>query len=275
MTATNTANTQEAARRSDPPAEAGGGLYVYCIAPGQPGRTLGPIGLDGQVVYTVASGPVCAVVHDCEPRPYESQDPQVVRQWVIAHQRVVQQAMDTFRAVLPMAFDVVVGNDRTAPAEALRAWLDEKRERFVRLLGRLADKAEYGVQVFCDRQAIAASLIDADENLRALRDEARDKPKGLAHVLQQKLARAVRGAFERRADELAADFYQRVRRSVDDVRVEKLKTDDAGRQMLLNLSCLMTRGAETLGRQLDAIRSVEGIRVRFTGPWPPYSFVGA
>ena len=44
--------------------------------------------------------------------------------------------------------------------------------------------------------------------------------------------------------------------------------------MLLNLSCLMQEGSGDLGRVLDEIQQTKGISVRFTGPWPPYSFVG-
>ena len=45
--------------------------------------------------------------------------------------------------------------------------------------------------------------------------------------------------------------------------------------MLLNLSCLMGKGNPTLGNVLEEIQETEGISVRFTGPWPPYSFVNA
>ena len=251
-------------------------LYVYCVARGDGNCLLGPIGLDAQTVYTLTSGPLRAVVHNCPSRPYESQDPQVLQKWIIAHQEVVQAAASAFGAVLPMSFDMIVHSATTGSAgDALIAWLDEKRDRFSRLLERVEGKAEYGVQVFCDRQHIAASLVEDDQSLRDMRDQAAAKPRGLAHVIQQKLAKAVREGVEKRADTLAQDFYARVRRCVDDVRVEKLRKDDSGMQMLLNLSCLMPDGAKDLGRELDEIEDTPGVSVRFTGPWPPYSFVGA
>jgi hypothetical protein len=250
-------------------------LYVYCVARGDGNCLLGPIGINGQTVYTLTGGPIRAVVHNCPSRPYESQDPQVLQQWIIAHQEVVQAAARAFGAVLPMSFDMIVRRATTGSAgDALRAWLDEKRDRFSRLLDRLDGKAEYGVQVFCDCRQMAASLVEGDQALRDMRDEAAAKPRGLAHVIQQKLARAVREGVEKQADTLAQDFYTRLRRCVVDVRVEKLRKDDSGMQMLLNLSCLMPDGAKELGRELDAIQETSGVSVRFTGPWPPYSFVG-
>jgi hypothetical protein len=261
--------------QGNPPAVAQDALYVYCVARGDGSCLLGPIGLDGQMVYTVASGDIRAIVHNCPAQPYQSQDPQVLEGWVMAHQSVVFAATKAFGTVLPMAFDVIVrGGPGGGAIVALRGWLDEKRERFTQLLERLAGKAEYGVQVLWDRQAIAASLVQSDDELRKIQDEAREKPKGMAHLLQQKLAKGVRARMETQADLFAQDFYARIRRCVDDVRVEKLKKDDGGKQMLLNLSCLMPDGGKELGHVLDKIQETAGIRVRFTGPWPPYSFVG-
>ena len=253
----------------------GEGLYLYCVARGDANRVLGPIGLDGQVVYTVGSGRLLAVVHNCQAEPYQSQDPQVVQGWAVAHQNVVRAAADAFGTVLPMAFDMIVrGAAGGGAVGALREWLGERRERFTGLLDRLAGTAEYGVQVLWDPEAVAASLVESDDELRRMREEVRDKPKGLAHLLGQKLAKAVRAAMERQADLFAQDFYARIRKSVEDVRVDKLKKGDEGAQMLLNLSCLMQEGRGDLGRVLDDIQQTQGISVRFTGPWPPYSFVG-
>ena len=250
-------------------------LYVYCVARGDGSCLLGPIGLNGQMVYAVGSGDIRAIVHNCPAQPYQSQDPQVLEGWVMAHQSVVRAATKAFGTVLPMAFDVIVrGGPGGGAIVALRGWLDEKRERFTQLLERLAGKAEYGVQVLWDRQAIAASLVQSDDELRKIQDEAREKPKGMAHLLGQKLAKGVRARMETQADLFAQDFYARIRRCVDDVRVEKLKKDDGGKQMLLNLSCLMPDGGKELGHVLDEIQKTMGICVRFTGPWPPYSFVG-
>jgi len=251
------------------------GLYVYCVARGDGHYLLGPIGLDGQSVYTAGSGGIRAVVHNCWAEPYQSEDPQVVERWVVAHQNVMRAATEAFGTVLPMAFDMIVrGSPGGGAVGALRDWLEERRSRFTQLLDRLAGKAEYGVQVLWDRQVIAAWLIESDDELHKMQNEAQDKPKGLAHLLQQKLAKTVRAAMEKQADLFAQDFYARIRRCVEDVRVDKLRKLDGGKQMLLNLSCLMQEGSSDLGRVLDDIQQTQGISVRFTGPWPPYSFVG-
>jgi hypothetical protein len=46
------------------------------------------------------------------------------------------------------------------------------------------------------------------------------------------------------------------------------------KQMLLNLSCLLFKEkSKILGEELEKINHLKGFFVRFTGPWPPYSFV--
>jgi hypothetical protein len=175
------------------------GLYVYCVARGKDHYTLGPIGLDSQRVYTLASGDLCAVVHDRQVEPYQSEDVQAVERWVLTHQRVVSTATEAFGTVLPMAFNMIVyGDENGVAAGNLTAWLKEKRDRFTHLLDKLAGKAEYGVQVFWEPEVITAALIQNDPELRRIREEARTKPRGLAYMLQQKLAKAARTALETR-----------------------------------------------------------------------------
>lgn len=254
------------------------GLYVYCVARAWGNCPLGRIGLDDNLVYAVPSGDICAVVHSGKPEPYQADDPQTVQGWVFAHQRVIQTAMEAFGTVLPMAFNMIVHENLDNGAiENLQAWLAENRDRFTRLLDKLNGKAEYGVQVFWDRKVVAETIVKSDPELYKIRDEARDKPKGLAYMLQQKLAKATRAALERQANRYVEDFYTRIRQCVDEVQVDTLKKVDppaVDKQMLLNLSCLMTRGDPALGAVLEEIQKTEGISVRFTGPWPPYSFVG-
>jgi len=251
-------------------------IYVYCVARGRTHWLLGPIGLDGHMVYTVPHDGLCCVVHTCPAKPYQSDDPQVVESWVVAHQRVIHTALDAFGAVLPMAFNMIVrGGPNGDAARNLKGWLAEKRGRFIPLLDNLVGKAEYGVQVFWDRQSIAGALVEDQPELRRMRDNALAKPKGLAYMLQQKLAKATGAALEDLAKQYVQGFYERIRQSVDQVHVDRLKKCDRGQQMLLNLSCLAGTGSRALGPVLEEIERVEGISVRFTGPWPPYSFVRA
>jgi len=252
------------------------GLYVYCVARVRVNRLLGPIGLDYSMVYTVPSGGLCCAVHSCRAQPYQSEDPQAVQAWVTTHQRVVQAADEAFGTVLPMAFNMIVRDGPGGSAiQNLKAWMSEKQGDFHARLGRLAGKAEYGVQISWDRRVVTEGLVRSDPELAKMRDEVLIKSEGLAYMLQQKLTQATRTALEGQANRCVQDFYSRIRQCVDEVRVDKLKKTDDGKQMLLNLSCLTAKDDGSLGQALDEIRKIDGISVRFTGPWPPYSFAAA
>ena len=252
-------------------------LYVYCIVPGSQEVNFGPFGLEMSDVRTIPGPGISAVVHECPARPYQSKDRAVVEEWVAAQHRVVEMAWERFGSVLPMSFDMIVrGNDGASAHENLIKWMAEKRDAFACQLERLAGKAEYGVKISWGPKVIAADVLQNDPDLQGLEREIQAKPKGLAYIWRAKLEKAVKEQMEARAEEYFRAFYHRIRDCVLDLRVEQPKKTEDGTQMLLNVSCLVKKGDHgRLGRELDQIAEIRGIRVRFTGPWPPYSFVSA
>ena len=61
---------------------------------------------------------------------------------------------------------------------------------------------------------------------------------------------------------------------VDDVQVNKPRPVP-GKMMVLNLSLLTDQaGVQRVGDYLEPVSQESGAEVRFTGPWPPYSFAG-
>lgn len=259
------ANQNEAAR------------YVYCIVEGRERASLGNIGVDALEVYTIASGDISAVVHDCPAKPYASDDPEVVKQWVLAHQKVVDAAWERFGTVLPLAFDTMIkGEGDRGPDENVVKWLESERAELRSKFERVRGKAEYGVQVLWDPKVVAEEIVRRNQEIRKIDEEIRTKPKGAAYMYKQKLEKALKLALEREADESFKDFYKRISTVVDEARVEKTKKVENSKQMVMNLSCLACKEkAAALGKVLDEINAREGIFVRFTGPWPPYSFVAA
>ncbi|MFQ5873110.1 MAG: GvpL/GvpF family gas vesicle protein, partial [Dehalococcoidia bacterium] len=202
-------------------------------------------------------------------------DPEVVKGWLITHQKVVDAAWQRWTTVLPLGFDTIIsGQGRGEPEENVRNWLGDDYEGLKRKMERVRGEAEYGVQVFWDRRAIAQDLIEMTPEIRRLDEELRSKPRGLAYMYRQKLDRALKKEMEAKADQCFKDFYHRIKQHVDDLKVEKTKKADEERQMIMNLSCLVYKDKCTeLGEELEGIDKMEGFSVRFTGPWPPYSFV--
>ena len=252
------------------------GRYVYCIADARETKSLGKIGIEGYEVYTIPYKDICAVVHSCPAQPYQSNDQEVVKAWVMTHQKVVDAAWERWGTVLPLSFDTIIRGEAEKSAEQnVKDWLKQEYEAIKKRIEKVRSKAEYGVQAFWEPKTIAQSLTWTSPEIGKLDKEIKTKPKGLAYMYRQRLENLMKHEMETKADECFKDFYGRIRKYTDDVRVEKTKKAEPGLQMIMNLSCLVYRDRYTeLGEELGKINRMRGFAVRFTGPWPPYSFVG-
>jgi len=250
------------------------GKYLYCVAEGSERISLGKIGIEDNEVYTIPYNDLCAVVHNCPAQPYKSEDNEVVKSWIMAHQKVVDIAWEKFGTVLPLGFDTIIqGNEDTDPDENMKNWLREDYESLKEKMEKVRGKEEYGVQVFWDPKVIAHKIVQRNEEIQKLEQEMKSKPKGAAYMYKQKLEKAIKKEMEAKADHYFKDFYNQIKKHVDDLRVEKTKEIDKDKQMLINLSCLVCKDkSKELGEELEKINKMEGFSVRFTGPWPSYSF---
>ena len=249
--------------------------YLYCIAEGNKKISFGNIGIEDNEVYTIPYEDLCAVTHKCSPEPYKSEDNEVVKKWAMAHQKVIDTAWEKFGTVLPLGFDTIIkGEENTTPDENMKNWLKDDYENLTQKMGKLKDKAEYGAQIFWDPKIISEGLIETNPEIKKLSEEIKSKSKGLAYMYKQKLENLLKKEMEKEADRYFKDFYEQIRRCGDEIKVEKTKKPEEGKQMLMNLSCLLTKEkSKILGDELEKIDNMEGFFVRFTGPWPPYSFV--
>jgi len=252
------------------------GRYLYCIADSSEGGSLGNIGIEENEVYSIPYDDLCAVVHNCTARPYASEDPEIVKGWVVAHQRVVDAAWERFGTVIPIGFDAIIQGDADADPEAnMKKWLQSDHDNLKGKMEKVRGKAEYSVQILWDKAKAAKLATDESPEIKELTKEIRSKPRGLAYMYRQKLESLLRKEMEGRGERYFREFYERIASHADDIRVEKTrKTDGEDKEMLLNLSCLLPKeGSQGLGDELEKINALEGFSVRYTGPWPPYSFV--
>ncbi len=252
------------------------GRYLYCIVNAGTRASFGPIGINREQVYAVAVREIAAIVHACPAEPYESGDEKTVKQWILAHQHTVDMATERFGTVLPFGFDTIVKGDDGRVEE----WLIEHYGELKQDLDRLKDRAEYGVQVFWDRDAAGRRIEENNQEVRKLRNELGSKPKGIAYMMERRVKSMVEELLNREMETLREDLYSRISVHAEEVRVEPPKTRTSegmeGMEMLLNLSCLVHRDdVESLGDELETINGREEFSVRFTGPWAPFSFAGS
>jgi len=252
------------------------GRYIYGVAAGVKAVSLGPIGIEGNEVYTIPCGGFCAVIHSCPAEPYQSGDEETVKKWVRTHQGVLDESKKALGTVIPMSFDTILRSkeDAISPDQVVRDWLETDHDRFQTVMERIKDRDEYGVQIFYAPGLVVKQISDESQEICKIREEMASKSPGMAYLYKQKVERAVKAEIERLAGEWFTDFYSRIKGHCDDIVVEKTKKADRNRVMLLNLSCLVAREkVNNLGEDLGKINNLEGFSVHFTGPWPPYSFV--
>jgi hypothetical protein len=244
--------------------------YIYCVLSGE-ARDWQLRGLDGQVVRAVCAAGLTALVHDCPPEPYQG-DEERVKSWVLCHSDVVDAAWERYGTVLPLGFDTIVRpGDGLDADERVMQWLTSEGHRFRGMLERLRGKVELGVQVIWDQRVVGESVAQVNDEIRLLRAEMTSKPKGLAYFYQQKIERALRQAIETKAEEDYRSCFRQVTTLFPEVLSNDLKKLP-GRLMIVNLSVLAPRErVSELGAVLAGFQT-EGVEVRFTGPWPPYSF---
>ena len=249
-------------------------LYLYCIAEGNGKINFGKIGVDETEVYTIPCEDLLAVVHNCQPTPYESKDNELVKKWIIAHQKVVDTAWERFGTILPSGFDSIVRPEEGGSSEEnMKLWMKKDHVNLKEKLNKIRGKAEYGIQISWDPKIIANQITQTVPEVKKLDEEIKTKSAGVAFMYEEKLKKLIREEMEKKANECFKDFYARIGPKVDDTKIDKPKKAGEGRQMLGNLSCLLDKDkVKELGEVLDEIDAMEGIFVRFTGPWPPYSF---
>jgi len=250
------------------------GRYLYCIADSNEKISLGKIGIEGSEVYTLPFGQLCAVVHNCQAQAYESEDRDRVKSWIITHQKVVDSVWQRVETVLPLAFDtIIIGEEGIDPEENMKNWLEKDYQNLKEKIDKVKSKAEYGIQILWDPKIIIENLASEVVEIKNLKQELQSKPPGTAYMYEEKIKNLLRKEMEKRADQYFKDFYGRIKNEVVDIHIDRTKKVDDNLQMLMNLSCLVVKKeVKRLGEVLEKIKEESGFSIRFTGPWPPYSF---
>jgi hypothetical protein len=251
-------------------------LYVYAVVPDRPGAADGVTGVDGRPLrlLTAPGTDLAALVHDAAPVPYQGPD-EDVRRWVAEQDRAVVEVWERTGALLPMTFNVLVAPDTSPenPRDAedrLRDWIASRAAGLRSRLEALAGRAELRVEITVDRTAGARD----DERARALEAEMENRSPGLRRLLAKQLEQIRRESSERLADVLHADVRRRLLAVTEDLRERSRTVRDPGEVDVLSAALLVpTRDIEAVGAVLAAVREEQpATRIRFLGPWPPYTF---
>lgn len=252
------------------------GRYLYCVVDteGQTAASPAESGVDDETPFLIERDGLGAVVHECAA-PYESADPGTVREWLLEHQAVVDEAGAAFGTPLPFRFGTILKGDD----ERVREWVDSEEDTLREALAEFSGQWEYRIEVVRDRDAFDEGLAATDDRLADLRQRRDDASEGTAFLLDKQYEEALREVRERRLAEETAALADRLGEIATEVReVDRsasLLDDrdgdaDAHRSSLTILA--REDREEAVGDVLDEYADRPGVEIRFTGPWPPYSF---
>ncbi|WP_320777307.1 GvpL/GvpF family gas vesicle protein [Streptomyces sp. CRN 30] len=259
-------------------------LYVYALVRHAPGAADGVTGLDGRplrLVRVPGTG-FAALVHDASPAPFEGGDDQV-RRWVDQQSRAVTAVWERVGSLLPMTFNVLVADEPPAAdspgggggggrraEQRLMDWLTERAPEITAQLDELTGRCELRVEITVDRTALApqeASTPMGDTRLAA-------RTAGMRRLLAKQREQNLRDAAGQLADTLHAEARHRLLSVAEDYR-DRGRVHRAPDETDVLSAALLVRqeDIDTVGTVLTELGTRHpAVRIRFLGPWPPYSF---
>lgn len=254
------------------------GRYLYCVVqiPESESIELSSNGVDGESVYVLTAEDIGVVVHECNTL-YDTADVDVVRKWLLEHQNVIDTAGERFGTPIPFQFDTILQGDD----ERVRTWLESERDTFVSQFDILDGCWEYRIDVRRNEATVEEELTD-DETLAELDDRMADSSSGTTHLLKKQYEQRLTTLKRRRRAERTAALTDQLDTIVRDLRDLGRKqapldvgTEDSDEELTreARLAVLARKENEgEVGDLLDDVAAEPGVEIRFTGPWPPYTF---
>lgn len=231
-------------------------VYVYGVVAADAPTPEG-VGIDGRRLRLVDDRALGAIVSDTAER-----QPAFGRQALTAHSDVLEAAL-AVTTVLPMRFGVIMRGDASVRAELLEPYHDALLGQLRRLEGRV----ELSLRATYEEAPLLREILATEPEIRALHESNRGSY--LEQVrLGEMIAAAVQARRRRDADEILAVLAP----LAEDYQLAEPRHE----RMALSASFLIPRqriaefdvAVDDVGR-----RQRHRMRLRYTGPLPPHSFV--
>jgi hypothetical protein len=245
------------------------GTYIYCVAPAQPfekngGSLVATPGIGGRdkAIRLLTSDDLAAVVSDAPREDYD-----ITRENLLAHQRVITQAM-TRSDVLPVAFGTVAESDQQVQERLLHGAADDLHRSLAEVRGRI----ELELKVLWNEERLFADIVAENDDIRALRDSLAGQPPEATRDERIQLGERVAAALQRKSEAEAAALLD----ALKPLAVETRVNNNLGDMMLLNAAFLVDKSQEqAFDATVQALSEARAGRqiFQYVGPLPPYNFV--
>jgi hypothetical protein len=218
-------------------------------------------GIDDAPLAIVGSGPVAALVSDV---PGELR---MGRDAMTAHARVLEET-HALGTVLPMRFGVVM-RDGDAVRNDL---LDAHGEELVRQLSEFAGKVELKLRAMYEEETLLREVVREDRGVATLRASLRGQSEDATYYARIRLGELIAKAIERKRGGDAEEILT----SLSPLALAVDVAEPSHERIALGASFLVEQSRlEEFDTAVDRIGEAQAgrMRLRYTGPLPPHSFV--
>jgi len=242
------------------------GSYLYGIIGKIEKKNFGPIGINEAMVEVISCKDISALVSETPVLNFDRFDKEKLVHYVTIHQKVNEEVMRDYD-VVPMTFGVIAPSKDEVLRILERAYL-----QFKTALRKIADKAEFAVQVWWNQKRLLEELVNVNPEIQRLKQKASSKAGLLGMPVKLKLGKLIQQEIEVQKEAFVHDIQAHLKNSSHDFTSNKLIEDD----MLANFSFLTEKAREgELDKKMQELgeRYEEKLRFKYIGPMPAYSFV--
>jgi hypothetical protein len=236
--------------------------YVYGVV--RTGRASAPkaTGINDEPIALVRADGVAALTSDVPGEFLEAG-----RDELLTHSRVLEDALED-GTVLPMRFGVVMPGEESVRDELLVP----HREKLEAQLQEMDGKVEINIKGIYDEGAILREVVAQSSEAAKLREAIRGKPEDATYYERIRLGEVVTQELDLKRAEDERAIVDRMLAHAAAVEVGELVHE----RMAVNASFLVERTRlQGFDRAIDELGEEQAgrIRLRYTGPLPPHSFV--
>ena len=270
-------------------------IYVYCITNKEPNLNGSKELVNG--LYFISEQGLYAVISGEKEEEYDQENLEKnlsnlawIKQKAALHERVIEQIMER-AGVIPFKFGTLFNNEQN-----LKTMLIEHGEEFKSDLDRLADKEEWGIKVYCDKEKLkqnlkvqnvpiyrdpATTIINngSGKEIKKYDDEINASSPGKAFILKKKREELLNVVLSKTLNIYVQDSFNQLCQHCQEGRLNRLLPREAtGRQedMILNAAFLVAKDKiAQFNQEVDRLNTdgqEKGISFDLSGPWPPYNF---
>jgi hypothetical protein len=256
--------------------------YVYGVVGASVETATAPRGIDDGAVSLIPSGDVAALstsvsADDYAPDKVETLTADVdwVSERATAHDRVLTWASD-LGPVIPFPMWTLFSD-----AKGVNSMLSKRMNELRRTFERIRHGREFIVRVYVQSAVLKGHLAEHSAELTSLEAQAANATPGQKYLLERKIENLRRDSGRDLTGKVANEIHDALSgaamETVRDQPVNSGAPREQGRA-ILNASFLVTpERVVDFQRQLTTMVNKyepSGFKFDFTGPWPPYHFVG-